>query len=310
MASSPVDLEAFGADVDWPDHVAATRTRELADPDLGRMADLAEWLSGVQGYGPPRPLGRVRVVVFGGPVSDAVTELAADLGIDVRAVDLGTDGPVTGDAADTASTGDTAYTADIAGAGAMGAAVADDEAERGTDLVIAAVGGTAVAAAVAAAVAVSVLTDLEPVRVLARGARAVDPDAWMARAAQVRDTRLRIRGLRHAPGQLLAELGEPVLAAAAAFVLRAAARRTPVLLDGPGAAAAALIAFEQYPRGVRWWVSADRIDDPVHAQVISTMGLRCVLDLGVALGDGTAGLLAVPVLRAACRLVREPDHAG
>lgn len=295
MASSPVDLEAFGAEVDWPDHVAATRTRELADPDLGRMADLAEWLSGVQGYGPPRPLGRVRVVVFGGPVSDAVAELAVDLGVDVRAIDLATEGPGTADA-----------TADIAGAGAMGAAVADDEAERGTDLVIAAVGGSAVAAAVA----VSVLTDLEPVRVLARGARAVDPDAWMARAAQVRDTRLRVRGLRHEPGQLLAELGEPVLAAAAAFVLRAAARRTPVLLDGPGAAAAALIAFEQYPRGVRWWVSADRIDDPVHAQAISTMGLRCVLDLGVALGDGTAGLLAVPVLRAACRLVREPGHAG
>ena len=295
MASSPVDLEAFGAEVDWPDHVAATRTRELADPDLGRMADLAEWLSGVQGYGPPRPLGRVRVVVFGGPVSDAVAELAVDLGVDVRTIDLATEGPGTADA-----------TADIARAGAMGAAVTDDEAERGTDLVIAAVGGSAVAAAVA----VSVLTDLEPVRVLARGARAVDPDAWMARAAQVRDTRLRVRGLRHEPGQLLAELGETVLAAAAAFVLRAAARRTPVLLDGPGAAAAALIAFEQYPRGVRWWVSADRIYDPIHAQAISTMGLRCVLDLGVALGDGTAGLLAVPVLRAACRLVREPGHAG
>jgi nicotinate-nucleotide--dimethylbenzimidazole phosphoribosyltransferase len=60
---------------------------------------------------------------------------------------------------------------------------------------------------------------------------------------------------------------------------------------------------------VCWWVSADRIDDPVHTQVVSTLGLRCVLDLGVTLGDGTAGLLAVPVLRAACRLVREADDA-
>ena len=285
MPSSPVDLEAFGADVDWPDHVAATRTRELAGPELARVADLAEWLSGAQGSGPPRPVGRVRVVVFGAPAPDAVTDLAADLDADVRVVD-------TGPAKDAAT------------AGALGASVADDEAERGTDLVVAAVTGSAIAAAVA----VSVLTDIEPIRVLARGAHALDPAAWMLRAAAVRDTRLRVRGHRHEPGALLTELGDPVLAAAASFVLRAAARRTPVLLDGAGAAAAALVAFEQYPRAVRWWVAADRIDDPVHTQVVSTMGLRCVLDLGVTLGDGTAGLLALPILRAACRVVREAEN--
>ncbi|WAX58049.1 nicotinate-nucleotide--dimethylbenzimidazole phosphoribosyltransferase [Jatrophihabitans cynanchi] len=297
MASSPVDLATFGADVDWPDHVAATRTRELAGPELGRLADLAEWLGGAQGAGPPRPVGRVRVVAFGAPASDAVTDLAADLDADVRVVDTGAAGDSAADSAETAG--------DLAAAGAAGASVADDEAERGTDLVVAAVTGSAIAAAVA----VSVLTDLEPVRVLARGAHAVDASAWMRRAAEVRDTRLRVRGQRHEPGALLAELGDPVLAAAAAFVLRAAARRTPVLLDGPGAVAAALVGFEQYPRAVRWWVAADRIDDPVHTQAVATMGLRCVLDLGLTLGDGTAGLLALPVLRAACRLVREVDDA-
>jgi nicotinate-nucleotide--dimethylbenzimidazole phosphoribosyltransferase len=292
MPSSPVDLEAFGAEVDWPDHVAATRTRELAGPELSRVADLAEWLSGAQGSGPPRPVGRVRVVVFGAPATEAVTDLAGDLDADVRVVEIG-------------AAEETAAANDITSAGALGASVADDEAERGTDLVVAAVTGSAIAAAVA----VSVLTDVEPIRVLARGAHAVDPAAWMLRAAAVRDTRLRVRGHRHEPGALLTELGDPVLAAAAAFVLRAAARRTPVLLDGAGAAAAALVAFEQYPRAVRWWVSADRIDDPVHTQVVSTMGLRCVLDLGVTLGDGTAGLLALPILRAACRVVREAENA-
>jgi NaMN:DMB phosphoribosyltransferase len=50
---------------------------------------------------------------------------------------------------------------------------------------------------------------------------------------------------------------------------------------------------------VRWWRVADTAADPVHARAVAELADRPVLDLGTTLDDGTAGLLAYAVLRAA-----------
>jgi nicotinate-nucleotide--dimethylbenzimidazole phosphoribosyltransferase len=88
------------------------------------------------------------------------------------------------------------------------------------------------------------------------------------------------------------------------FLVRAAARRTPVLLDGVVATAAALVAQDLQPRCVRWWRSAQRTSEPAQAVALRRLGLEPILDLGVEAGDGTGGLLAVPMLRAAARAMR------
>ena len=150
-----------------------------------------------------------------------------------------------------------------------------------------------------AAVTVSVLTNTEPVKVLARGGAATDPDAWMDRAAAVRDARRACMRVRSDPDRLLDQLGSTRLAVTAALALRAAARRTPVLIDGPVAAAAALIGYEAQPRAVRWWAAADLGSDPAHELALTRMGQQAILGLGSGLGDGLAGLLTVPVVRAA-----------
>jgi NaMN:DMB phosphoribosyltransferase len=269
------DLRALGQDVDWPNSAASTQVREAAyaRPELGRFAALAEWSAGVA----PRDaaFADVTVVVLGAEPSDPVVDLAAAAAAKVRPVTELDDGLATG------------------------IAVADDEIERGTDLLVLAVPGMAADAAVT----VSVLTDTEPVKVLARGEAATDPGAWMALAAEVRDRRRLCMAHRDDPDGLLAELGSARLAAAAGIALRAAARRTPVLLDGPVATAAALIGYEAQPRAVRWWCAADVSGEPAHEVAHSRLGLRAVLGLGSGLGDGLAGLLAVPVIRTAVRLV-------
>jgi len=137
---------------------------------------------------------------------------------------------------------------------------------------------------------------------LRRGAAATDPEAWMALAVEVRDTRRRCLEFRADPVHLLEALASPRLAAVAALVLRAAARRTPVLLDGPAAAAAALVAYEAQPRAVRWWAAADLGPEPLHELALTRIGQRPILGLGTGLGDGMAGLLALPVVQAAARL--------
>jgi len=146
----------------------------------------------------------------------------------------------------------------------------------------------------------AVITSTEPVKVIGRGG-GIDDDTWMRKATAVRDARLRAWPHRAAPAELLAVAGGADIAAMAGFLVRAASRRTPVLLDGVMAAAAALVAQDIQPRCVRWSRAAQRTSEPAQALALRRLGLEPILDLGVEAGDGTGGLLAVPVLRAAAR---------
>ncbi len=266
-----MDLVAAGADIDWPDSEAGTALREqLGDAaDYGHLAPLAQWWRAVRAN---ESLQRPRGVFLGAPVSDVVAAAADDVQVTWRHVDI--------------DDGDSV---------ARGAAIADEEIDAGCDLLLVAASG----AGSDAAVAVSVLTNTEPVKVLARGAAATDPEAWMERAVAVRDGRRVCMPLRSDPDRLLSAIGSARLGVVAGIVLRAAARRTPVLLDGPAATAAALIAYEAQPRAVRWWAAADLGSDPLEELAQTRMGQQPVLGLGSGLGTGLAAVLTVPVIRAA-----------
>jgi nicotinate-nucleotide--dimethylbenzimidazole phosphoribosyltransferase len=273
-----VDLASLGADLQWTDREAGRRAADRMPAGAGRLTALADWLGSVQAASPPRRPERVRLVQFGRAGGPAATELAAEAGVGIRVLDELPDDP-------TAALG-------------AGISVADREVDGGADLVIAACPDTGIGAAVA----ISVLTDTEPVRVLARGPAATDPDAWMRRTAQVRDRRHAVAPLRDRPGRLVAELGDPALAAATGYVLQAAVRRTPVLLDGTAAVAAALLGYQAQTRIVRWLAAAATSPDPAYGLAVATLGLRCLLELDSSGGDGTAALLALPLLRTAARL--------
>jgi nicotinate-nucleotide--dimethylbenzimidazole phosphoribosyltransferase len=267
-----VNLVSLGTDVDWPDSEAGTAVREqlAGSDDLGHLAAVAEWWRSVR---PRESLDRVRLLHVGAPVPSLVVEVADEVGASCREVDGG---------------------GDVASA----ATVIDEEVDAGADLLILAVPGVEADAAIA----VSALTNTEPVKVLARGVAAADPDAWMDRAIAVRDGRRAAMTVRSDPDKLLAEIASDRLCVAAALALHAAARRTPVLLDGPVAAAAALVAYEAQPRAVRWWAAADRGTDPLHELALTRMGQHPILGLRTGRGDGLAGLLTLPVIRAAARL--------
>jgi nicotinate-nucleotide--dimethylbenzimidazole phosphoribosyltransferase len=283
------DLVTLGADVEWPDSDAATamqKTLAASSDELGRLGELAEWIAGVQGRCPPHDFARIRTIVFGASAtagdSASLAAIADLVGSGVRPVPR-RDGSV-------------------AEAFAAGAALADEEVDSGADLLVVALQGPD--AGTPSLTLVSVLTNTEPVKVLPRGG-GLAPDVWMERAVAVRDARRRGMPHRAQPAELLEEVGGVDVAATAGFLLRAAARRTPVLLDGLPAATAALAAYEAQPRAVRWWRSADLSPEPAHELALTKLGQRSVLDLGTGLGDGTAGLLAALMLRAAIRTVAE-----
>ncbi|MEP7021582.1 MAG: nicotinate-nucleotide--dimethylbenzimidazole phosphoribosyltransferase [Pseudonocardiales bacterium] len=284
QATNATDLMTLGSDVHWPDHEAATTAQAAlaaTGEDRGSLGELAEWIAGVQGCFPPRDFARVRTIIFGAATHRAPLAAIAELaGSGVRMV-----APRDGATAQALS---------------AGAAIADEEIDGGADLLILALQGPDTGTP--SLTLVSVLTNTEPVKVLPRGA-GLTPDMWMQRAVDVRDARRRAMVHRAQPAELLEAVGGADVAAAAGFVLRAAARRTPVLLDGLPATTAALVAYEAQPRAVRWWRSADLSAEPAHALALTKLGQRSVLNLGVGLADGTAGLLAAVVLRAAIRTV-------
>jgi nicotinate-nucleotide--dimethylbenzimidazole phosphoribosyltransferase len=97
------------------------------------------------------------------------------------------------------------------------------------------------------------------------------------------------------------------------FLARAAARRTPVVLDGIVSAAAALVADRLLPGAAEWWIAGHRSTEPAQAAALDALDRSPILDLGMRLGEGTGALLAVPVLQAAIATLRDMatfDEAG
>ncbi len=282
MTEAPIDLVAVGEDVEWTDAGRAAQVRSLASSVGGRLGELIEWLAATQGHTGQHALvvapKQVRCVVLG-PVSEAVAVLADDLGVHVRALSV-----------PESDTPERAF--------ALGLGAADDEIDSGADLLIVADPDDSVCSAMI----VAVLTGIEPVALLPRGAAATDTDAWIANATALRDGRRRLAGFRNDPSELLGALGHPPMAATVALVMRTVARRTGLILDGAAAVTAALLCHDVQARSARWWQIADAGANPVQRRAATELGRRPLLDLAAPSGNGTAGLLTVPLLRAAAAL--------
>ncbi len=111
----------------------------------------------------------------------------------------------------------------------------------------------------------------------------------------------------------LAAVGGLEHAAIAGFVLGAAALRTPVILDGVIAGAAALVAAAIAPDCVAACVAGHRSTEPGHALALRHLGLTPLVDLQLRLGEGTGAVLALPLVQSAVRALREVatfDSAG
>jgi nicotinate-nucleotide--dimethylbenzimidazole phosphoribosyltransferase len=332
----------LAARVGLPDEDAAAAGRArldaLAKPTgaLGRLEDLAAWVCGVQGACPPRPLRDVRVVVLAADQGvaaatsayppqvtaamvrtfvaggAAVNVLARQVGARVRVLDLAVDaelddlGPAVVGHKLRRGSGridvEDACTQDEAVAAfRTGFALAEAEVDSGADLLI--VGDMGIGNTTPAAVVTGLLCQREVVDVVGRGT-GIDDATWMRKAAVVRDAMFRAEDRRQS-ADLLAAVGGVDLAAAAGFLVGAAARRTPVVLDGVVSAAAALVAHRVAFRAVHWWVAGHRSTEPAQSIALDRLGLVPLVDHGMRLGEGTGALVAVPTLQAAVALLAE-----
>jgi len=103
----------------------------------------------------------------------------------------------------------------------------------------------------------------------------------------------------------LASLGGLEHAAIAGLVLMGAVYGVPVVLDGVVSNSAALVAHALAPDCVGYLIAGHLSVEPGAAVALEHLGLEPILDLRMRLGEGTGGLLAVPVVQAAARLLGE-----
>ncbi|MGW6456521.1 nicotinate-nucleotide--dimethylbenzimidazole phosphoribosyltransferase [Streptomyces sp. NPDC055078] len=115
------------------------------------------------------------------------------------------------------------------------------------------------------------------------------------------------------PVGVLAAVGGLEHAALVGLILGGASLRTPVLLDGVSAGAAALVARAIAPEALAACIAGHRSAEPGHVAALNKLGLRPLVDLDLRLGEGTGALLALPVVQSAARAMHEVatfDSAG
>ncbi len=95
------------------------------------------------------------------------------------------------------------------------------------------------------------------------------------------------------------------LAALVGAIEAAARSRRLIVLDGFITGVAALIAREREPSTIRCVVAGHVSSERAHAQLLSLLGLRPLLDLDLRLGEGSGAVLAISLVQSAVRLMRE-----
>jgi nicotinate-nucleotide--dimethylbenzimidazole phosphoribosyltransferase len=145
---------------------------------------------------------------------------------------------------------------------------------------------------------------LPPEEVTGRGT-GIDDEGRRRKIAAIR------RGLELArpdpadPLGTLAALGGFELAGLAGVAIGCAALRIPVLMDGFISTAAALAAARIAPSSAYALLASHASVEPGHRAALAALDRRPLLDLGLRLGEGTGAALAMHLVEAAVRILRE-----
>lgn len=327
-----------------PDTPVAEAARErlasLATPAgaLGRLGEVAVWVAATQGRVPPDPLSDVRLVIFAGDHGVAahgvsaypaaitadmvrtfvsgratVNALAATHGVRVRVLDLGVDDDLAGLPAQVTAPKvrrgsgaihleDALTRPETEEAFAVGADAADEEIAAGAQLLLSGdmgIGNTTPAAAIVAA-----SMGLPAVEVVGCGT-GIDDQTLAHKQRLVAQAVARVGSRANDPLTLLVALGSADLAATTGYLLRAAVRGVPVLLDGLVSVTCALVADRMAPGAAAWFAAGHRSTEPGQVLAMEKLGLEPILDLGLRLGEGSGAVAAVPVLRSAVAVLRD-----
>ena len=103
---------------------------------------------------------------------------------------------------------------------------------------------------------------------------------------------------------VLARLGGQEIAGIAGAILAAQMARVPVVLDGYICCAAAACLHAWAPESIDHCLAGHLSVEGAHADVLTRLGKKPILQLGMRLGEGSGATLAAQMVRSACNLHR------
>ncbi|MGB5952525.1 MAG: nicotinate-nucleotide--dimethylbenzimidazole phosphoribosyltransferase [Ornithinimicrobium sp.] len=121
----------------------------------------------------------------------------------------------------------------------------------------------------------------------------------------VADALGRLAPMAEDPASCLKHAGGLEIAAVVGAMLEARSHLIPVLVDGFIVTAAAVVACGMEPEARQQLIFAHRSAEPGHQVALKALNAEPLLDLGMALGEGSGATLALPVLRATCDILAD-----
>lgn len=155
-----------------------------------------------------------------------------------------------------------------------------------------------------AAILIGLLTGTDASLVTGRGT-GLNPAGLAAKQEVVAAALGRLAPFADDPASCLGHAGGLEIAALVGAVLEARSHRMPVLIDGFIVTAAALVACRLAPGVRQQLIFAHRSAEPGHQVALQALDGQPLLDLGMALGEGSGAAMALPVLRAACDILAD-----
>lgn len=300
--------------------VAAARAREavLLKPAgaLGRLEEIAAWLAGWQGRHPPR-IEHTAIFVFAGnhgitaqgvsayPANvtaamvesfeaggAAINQLARIAGAELHVVPLRLDRPTRDFTLQPAM--DEAECVEALNIGLT----APDDALDALAIGEMGIGNTTAAAALATALHAGSNRPPDPTGWVGAGT-GVDAAGVAHKAAVISRALARHEAALGDPLEVLRHFGGFELAAMIGAIVAGRVRRTPVVLDGFVATAAAAVLQRLRPDALDHCLAGHVSAERGHGRLLAELGLRPVLDLELRLGEASGAALTFGLLRAA-----------
>jgi len=136
------------------------------------------------------------------------------------------------------------------------------------------------------------------------------PPAGVQRKQAVLEDAMRTHAQVSEPLAVLATFGGFEIAMMAGAMLQAAVLRKVLLIDGFIVTSALLVAAKLQPAILDYCVFAHCSDEQGHRSMLDHLGAQPLLQLGLRLGEGTGGALALPLLHAAVNFLDQMATFG
>ena len=334
----------LAAEIPPVDEAAVRKARErhlgLSKPpgSLGRLEELGARLAGMAGECPPPVPGNPAVLVCAGdhgvlgrgvsPWPQAVTAamvgnfceggaavnaIAKTVGARVSVLDVGVAGELEGHpllrtakvrrGTNDLSRGPAMSREQAARAIMAGAGVAEELIESGgVDLLV--TGDMGIGNTTPAACLISALTGNPPQETTGRGT-GIDDETLKFKVNVIEKALEAHEPDPEDPLGVLAAVGVLEHAAIVGVILMGAVYGVPVILDGVVSNSAALVATALASHSSRYLVAGHLSAEPGALKALEYLELEPLLDLNMRLGEGTGGVLAVPLVRAAAGTLAE-----